>query len=129
MPNFSSGYISISDLYLAYRKAKADSFFDNTYPCALAFAEYEQELENNLKQLFARIIAKKPDWMNDTGLLGGYSYVPKSIDDSFWDEKDSIHYRAVNPIEDWNRRFDAKGCEKITAKYRLIITATVNLDL
>ncbi len=35
--------LTIEDLLVAYRKAKADSFFENTFPVAIKFAEYEQE--------------------------------------------------------------------------------------
>ena len=34
--------LTIEDLLVAYRKAKADSFFENTFPVAIKFAEYEQ---------------------------------------------------------------------------------------
>lgn len=43
--------LTIEDLLVAYRKAKADSFFENTFPVAIKFAEYEQELLENLQKL------------------------------------------------------------------------------
>jgi hypothetical protein len=36
--------LTLEDLVVAYRKAKADCFFENTFPTAIKFAEYEQEL-------------------------------------------------------------------------------------
>ena len=41
--------LTIEDLLVAYRKAKADSFFENTFPVAIKFAEYDQELLENLQ--------------------------------------------------------------------------------
>ena len=41
--------ITLEDLLVAYRKAKADCFFENTFPAAIKFAEYEQDLLSNLK--------------------------------------------------------------------------------
>ena len=33
--------LKLKDLLVAYRKAKADCFFENTFPTAVKFAEYE----------------------------------------------------------------------------------------
>lgn len=43
--------LKIKDLLVAYRKAKADCFFENTFPTAVKFAEYEKNLLINLKKL------------------------------------------------------------------------------
>ena len=42
--------LKLKDLLVAYRKAKADCFFENTFPTAVKFAEYEQKLLPNLKK-------------------------------------------------------------------------------
>ena len=42
--------LTVEDLLVAYRKAKADCFFENTFPTAIKFAEYEQDLLINLKR-------------------------------------------------------------------------------
>jgi hypothetical protein len=36
--------ITLEDLVVAYRKAKADCFFENNFPAVIKFAEYEQNL-------------------------------------------------------------------------------------
>ncbi len=36
--------LTIEDLLVAYRKAKADYFFENTFPTAINFAEHEKNL-------------------------------------------------------------------------------------
>lgn len=46
--------LKIEDLLVAYRKAKADCFFENTFPTAIKFAEYEQDLLVNLSGLLSR---------------------------------------------------------------------------
>lgn len=127
---FSKDFIKIEDLYLAYRKAKADAFFDNMHPCALAFTAYEKRLEGNLNNLFSRLVTSEVTWFSDLDIVGGHIYVPKSLDLSKWeDEKDDVHYRAINPLEDWQLRFDASGQTKVDAKYRLLITATVDYQI
>ena len=54
----------------------------------------------------------------------------RSLDLSTWsDGKDGVHYRAINPLDDWKLRFDASGQEKVNAKYRLLITASVDYQI
>ena len=47
--------LQLKDLLVAYRKAKADCFFENTFPTAVKFAEYEQNLLTNLKVLLKNL--------------------------------------------------------------------------
>jgi hypothetical protein len=81
---FSNGFISLADLYLAYRKAKADAFYERMHPSALAFAEFEQDLRVNLESLYKELIFNGARWKDDLSFLGGHLYVPKSVDQSSW---------------------------------------------
>lgn len=47
----SKRFISLGDLYVAYRKAKVEAYYENTHFQALAFTEYEQNLHRNLERL------------------------------------------------------------------------------
>lgn len=47
--------LTLADLLVAYRKAKADVFFENTFPTAIKFAEYEQKLLGKLEALLKRL--------------------------------------------------------------------------
>ncbi|WP_404361383.1 hypothetical protein [Methylotuvimicrobium sp. KM1] len=47
--------LTLEDLVVAYRKAKADCFFENTFPTAIKFAEYEQDLWTKLNVLLASL--------------------------------------------------------------------------
>ncbi len=40
--------LTLEDLLVAYRKAKADCYFENCFPSAIKFAEYEENLIANL---------------------------------------------------------------------------------
>ena len=51
--------LTISDLLVAYRKAKADCFFENSFPTAAKFAEYEQDLLKNLNILLNKLKDEK----------------------------------------------------------------------
>lgn len=130
MQKYSAGFIQLSDLYLAYRKAKVEVFYDRTHPSALLFSKYEKLLDFNLKKLLKMLTDKQSnEWYADISYLGGFSYVPKSLRDFSSELKNETYYRAIDPNEDWNRQFKNNGLSKSTAKYRLIIDATVNFHI
>ena len=66
------------DLIVAYRKAKADCFFENTFPTAIKFAEYEENLLDNLGSLLDELKDKKGFAFNDR-LLGDFRLTPKKL--------------------------------------------------
>lgn len=70
--------LTLSDLLVAYRKAKADVFFENTFPTAIKFAEYEQDLLANLEALLQRL-KKQRGFAEDDGLIGEFRLVPKNL--------------------------------------------------
>lgn len=43
--------LELDDLLVAYRKAKADVYFENSFPTAIQFADYEQDILGILKNL------------------------------------------------------------------------------
>lgn len=124
----SQNYISLADLYLAYRKAKSEAFYDSMNPCAIAFVEYEQNLSKNLSALHKKITSSKPAWFKEVKGIGSFLYVPKGLDEGKWDGVDTVHYRAIDPVEDWKRRYQHSRV-KLDAKYRLIISPTVDFHV
>ncbi|MFV0264242.1 MAG: hypothetical protein ACK5JN_17715 [Kluyvera sp.] len=70
--------LTIEDLLVAYRKAKADCFFENIFPTAIKFAEYEQDLLANLNEL---LIQLKSDagFDDNEALLGHFRLLPKKL--------------------------------------------------
>lgn len=122
-------YITLQDLYLAYRKAKAEAFFAKTQQSALAFTDFEQSLDTNLSQLLRSIRSETTPWYEDNTLIGKFYYIPKSIDLSIWDGHDSSHYRAIDPFVDWDNRFQQSGQVLASAKYRLMMEPTVQFQI
>ncbi len=47
--------VSLKDLFYAFRKAKADCFFENSICISLDFSEYEKNLSSNLSALLIRL--------------------------------------------------------------------------
>ena len=121
-------FYSLSNLYLAYRKAKAEAFHEKTHFYALDFTKYEQALHANLSLLRSRLIAKKADWFTDNSFIGGYAYLPKSVDCSAWDADNDGHFRVLDPRSDWKRRFTEKQAPA-KASLRLIIRPTVDFQI
>lgn len=77
--NFSgwSG-VSLDDLLVAYRKAKADCFFENTFPSATNFAEYEQNLIANLEKLL-KSLHRNQGFSGNHDLYGEIRLMPKKL--------------------------------------------------
>lgn len=78
---FPPGFISLADIYLAYRKAKSDAYYDSFHPSVIAFSEFEQNLKNNLYALYAKIVKGDEKWWQDSSFIGDYLYVVDAHDD------------------------------------------------
>lgn len=126
--SFDKDKFSLSNLYLAYKKAKAEAFYENTHFHGLEFTIYEQSLHKNLKNLYCRLTSRTVDWFNDRSFIGDHAYLPKSIDCSGWDAASDGHFRALDPIDDWQRRFDDAEFPA-QATLRLVIRPTVDFQI
>ncbi len=120
--------VSISDLYLAYRKAKAEAFYENTHFHAVAFTRYEQNLDRNLTGLQRRLNAAKKDWFLDSEFIGDHAYLPKSVDTAVWDSAHEGHFRALDPYDDWEKRFNQQR-KAANASLRLVIRPSVDFQV
>ncbi|CAE6840309.1 hypothetical protein R69746_06891 [Paraburkholderia aspalathi] len=116
--------VRISDLYLAYRKAKAEAFYENTHFHAVAFTKYEQNLHGNLIELQQRLNAVDKDWFSDSTFIGDHAYLPKSVDTTLWDNAHEGHFRALDPYDDWEKRFN-QNRKAANASLRLVIRPSV----
>ncbi|HCK4322566.1 TPA: hypothetical protein N0J77_000262 [Pseudomonas aeruginosa] len=126
---FSEQFISLSDIYLAYRKAKSEAFYDNLHPSAISYVEFERSLQKNIESIYQLITNGSSEWWQSKDLIGGHLYVPKSLDDSPWNNIESAHFRSIDPNLDWEQRFSDNNKLRLEAKYRLIITPTVAFQI
>ena len=109
--NFSGwNQITLEDLVVAYRKAKADCFFENTFPTAIKFAEYEQYLLANLKNLLDSLHAEQGFSGNDN-YLGDIRLLPKKLSIKAKQEAGNGHVHFSNP---------ARSFENLTRQNDLI---------
>lgn len=109
--------IGIEDLLVAYRKAKADCFFENTFPTAIKFAEYEQDLLANLNGLLDRL-KNNSGFEDDEELLGDFRLLPKKLStDRKPDRSENGHVHFSKPeraVESLFKNYD------VTPEFRIV---------
>lgn len=127
MSRYAENFISLSDLYRAYRKAKTDAFFESSHFHALAFAKYEQNLASNLRRLLRRLNSERALWTEDPNFLGSIGFYPKSIDVPDRSKFDGIHFATTDPLEDW--KASCRASRKVGAKFRQIIVPTIDAQV
>jgi len=118
--------VSLGDLYKAYRKSKADAYYDRGHFHSLAYAEYELNLEANLKSLLASL-KKDFSWAQSKSFLGVFSYQPKSVDVPASDSAQEIHFATLDPVRDWIN--SNKGKKSLSANFRIVIVASINYQV
>ncbi|MCO5414716.1 RNA-directed DNA polymerase [Ralstonia mojiangensis] len=121
--------ITLSDLYLAYRKAKAEAFYENTHFHAVAFTKYEQELHENLVRLQEILKYDGGEWAEENQFIGDYAYLPKSVDTACWENAHDGHFRALDPYDDWLQRFVSSRNRMAPASLRLVMRPSVDLQI
>lgn len=127
-------WVEIGDLYVAYRKAKADAYFDRGHFHSIAYADYEADLERNLNRLLGRI-HRNDEWSRSRNFIGRYSYLPKSVEFPKSGGGRDIHFATLNPIEDWSASFRGwrvsakKPNALLGSSYRPIIVPTVDFQI
>lgn len=124
----SSSFVSIGDLYVAYRKAKVEAYYENTHYHALEFAAYEKRLHANLCKLHRRLTEPKATWFGDNDFIGDFAYLPKSVDTAEWNNGPDAHFRALDPLIDWEQRFIDSNT-RAKAKMRLVIRPSVDFQI
>lgn len=116
-PKFKSWQqLSIADLLVAYRKAKADCFFENSFPTAINFAKYEKNLHENLKSLLADLQTNS-GFKDSVHLLGTCRLLPKKISLTPRTGRRNGHTHFSDPI----RAFEhLRKTEKLCPEFRII---------
>lgn len=75
----SESTMSLENLGMAYRKAKVDLFYTDGV-VREKLLNYEQRLEENLKQLLEKLNSDDESWIEEASVLGTWSAAPKSFD-------------------------------------------------
>ncbi|MBI5380558.1 MAG: RNA-directed DNA polymerase [Opitutae bacterium] len=120
---FSPKFISLSDLYIAYRKAKWEAYHDSNCCHGKKFADYECNLVRNLQHLLKQLLRPEPVWPQSIGFLGKATCIAKSITPS---EQPKEHFYDGEPLKGWKRLHKDKKAE---SDFRPVIDATVDFQI
>ncbi len=115
-------WISLAEVWLAFRKAKKEAYYSNTAAYGLKFVNFEKDLVTNLEKLHKMLLDEEHSWAENPDYLGGASRVPKSLE-PFSDGTSEPHFRESDPLAEWKRTHSKR--KKATATVRLVITASV----
>ncbi|MDP2522965.1 hypothetical protein Q8W30_10340 [Neptunomonas phycophila] len=109
--------ISIEDLLVAYRKAKADCFFENIFPTAIKFSEYEQDLVFNLSRLLIQL-KSNVGFNGCKELLGDFRLLPKKLSTkikSVNNESGHVHFsKPERAVENLFKNYE------LTPEFRIV---------
>jgi hypothetical protein len=108
--------LTLADLIVAYRKAKADCFFENGFPTSIKFAEYEQSLFDNLNRLLKNL-KKQKGFKNDVPLLGKCRLVPKKLGLNPIEGKTNGHVHFSDPQKAFNH---LREIYTLTPEFRVV---------
>lgn len=113
--------ITLTDLLVAYRKAKADCFFDSTFPTSAEFAKYEDNLIENLGKLQLCLVLASGFEHNLDNLTGEFRLIPKKLGIKDKDEKNEETKNGHTHFSDYKRAFQhLKETKKPEFEFRIV---------
>lgn len=126
--------LRIDDMVFAYRKAKVDCFHERVVSTSRLFAEYEMDLEQNLRRLLTRLgtAQARSDLLADRSMLGTQILVPKKlrVEDREPDEADEHKGKDGAFFSDKRRAFDyLLENKKLTGEFRVAGVLPVDLHV
>lgn len=117
--------LELRDIVYAYRKAKADCFFDRSLHVSQEFVEYEKDLASNLKTLLAELQGGGIAAALQRN-FGEYRLVPKKLSRKRRDAKSGGHAYFSDPERAF--QFLLKS-ETLTPEFRLVGVFSVELHV
>lgn len=112
------GYITREELGIAYRKAKADLYYERGHANLLALLKYEEALDNNLSRLYQRLNSDElEEWMTKDSFVGDWSVIAKSLDPKV-SLATSSPWRPSDPDVAWAAHVRSLGRESNSSKSR-----------
>ena len=130
---------SLSNLTLAWRKAKVDLYY-STNPPLLEMADYEENLIANLEQLQSQLCGDDKNWVTEPGFTGDWTLMPKAV--RFAEpakekakEEESEEEESGNdttlifaaPEQEWQSQVSAH--KKPVAEFRLMARCTMDFHV
>ena len=110
-------FITLADVWTAYRKAKVDLYYERGHPYLLDISKYEENLEHNLNTLYRKLSKPTLSWMTDEAFIGEWSVLPKKIKEDDID-RSSAFCMMSDPDKAWNAK--VKQGFSIKAQFRVV---------
>lgn len=126
MNRTSEDLFSMENLYLAYRKAKFDVYYERSQPMAEAFSDYEGDLHTNLTELCTTLRNRKPNWFSDVQFMGRFGMIPKGLTVAQPKEDRGPHFSLSDLGDAWNHLIKTVK-EKPKVEFRAVAHFTVNM--
>lgn len=117
--------VTLEDLVIAYRKAKVDAYYTPNADL-MAIAEYEDDLENNLKVLLEKIESGNDSWIYDEGFVGDWSVKTKGISFPDKDNQNDSNIMSSNPSLTWKKQNKDNSA---VASFRLIAKPSMGFNI
>ncbi len=128
--------IQLSDLVLAWRKAKVDLYY-STNPPLFEMANYEENLIENLEKLAGLINSKSKKWVTEPNFLGPWTLAPKAISfnkdstdsksDAEQQEENDTALIFADPEGEWQSQI--KRGNTPTAEFRLMARCSMDFHV
>ncbi|KTD65347.1 RNA-directed DNA polymerase [Legionella spiritensis] len=106
----------LEDLLVAYRKAKADCYYEKILPTSIKFAKYEKDLLKNLNSLLNKL-KKNPGFKNDSSFRGEYRLIPKKLNIEPKEGIPKPHVHFSDPYKSFKNLIQNKD---MTPEFRVI---------
>lgn len=125
-----SNFMTLTDIGMAYRKAKVDVFYA-TVPNRLDLLAYEQDLAKNLAHFYERLRDNRDsalEWVQSDAFIGDYLLAPKGIKGSRKTDDFGIGIYS-DPNQQWENRQSSDEHHKPVAEFRLMAKPSVDFHI
>lgn len=123
------GFITEADLGIAYRKMKADLFYESISPHRQDLCDYEKKLPENLCRLYTLLQSGQCKWMLKPDFIGGWTTIPKSIKPDADAATADGHCLHSDPVDQWRAAIAAHGANKQQATFRMTCRFSMDFHL
>lgn len=127
--------ITITDLSLAYRKAKVDLFY-SSHASLNDILEYEKDLLKNFSALQDKIEGDDESWVTEPEFVGSWILATKSVDMSGWEKFRSENSNGLifsSPNEEWRHACSLLAAHhdygKLNAEFRVMARCSLDFHV
>lgn len=118
--------VTLTELGTAYRKAKVDLYY-STNSSLFLIADYESNLQENLKRLQKCLKRKSEKWVTEPEFLGTWTLAPKAIKTHEVKESHELGLIHAAPDDEWAALTEPE--DKPTAEFRLMAKCSMDFHV